>query len=159
MPFGGEKRLENIGERLRVHAATIVADRQHHVIAGDESRIGGAVFLIERDATRFNGHPASAVADGVAGVHAEIGEQLIDLRRVDQHRFERPAGFPPQVDILADQAPQHLEHGFDGFVQVENLGRHGLLAGKGEQLAREIGRAPSGILDLIEVGLQRLSLG
>ncbi len=34
--LGGEERLEEVGQRLLVHAAAVVAHGQQHVLAGDE---------------------------------------------------------------------------------------------------------------------------
>ena len=63
---------------------------------------------------------------------------------------------PGKIDVLADEPPQHLEHARHGLVQVQHLGRDGLLAGKGQQLPGEVGGALGGLLDLLKVGMERL---
>ena len=80
--LGGEKRLEQIVQGLMIHAAAVVADGQQHIIAGDKARVMGAVVLVESDVARFDGDFAS-VRDGVPGVDAEVGQDLVDLRWVD----------------------------------------------------------------------------
>ena len=66
------------------------------------------------------------------------------------------AGLPEQVDILADQAPEHLEHARDGVVEVENLRGDGLLAGEGQKLAGEVGGALGGGSHFVQVLLDRV---
>ena len=63
---------------------------------------------------------------------------------------------PGEVDVLADQPPQHLEHACHGLVQVQHLGRDGLLAGKGQQLPGEVGGALGRLADFLQVGMERL---
>ena len=60
------------------------------------------------------------------------------------------------MDVLADEPLQHLEHVRHGFVQVQDLGGDRLLAGKGQQLTRQVGRAFGGFADFLEVGMERL---
>ena len=65
-------------------------------------------------------------------------------------------GQPGEIDVLADQPPQHLEHALHGLVQVEHLGGDGLLAGKGQQLPGEVGGALGRLPDFLQVGVERL---
>jgi hypothetical protein len=54
-------------------------------------------------------HPGN----GVPGIDKEIGQQLIDLGRIDLYRPELCPGVPEQVDILTDQPLEHIEHVFE----------------------------------------------
>ena len=129
-----------------------------HVVAGDEARVGGAVGLVEGDVFRLDGDLAHA-GDGVPGVDAKVGQNLVDLGGVHLDRPQARARHPDEIDVLADQPPQHLEHARHGVVQVQDLGRDGLLAGKGQQLPGEVGGTLGGLLDLLEVGMERLRRG
>ena len=151
--LGGEEGLENVRDDFRLHAAAVVAHGQHGVAAGRQfagGRAGGDAFR-----AGFQGD-APGRADGVARIDAEVGHGLVELAGIDLHVADVPAGFPDQLDVLADQAAQHAEHAGDGFVEVEHLRRGRLLAREGLQLARERGRAGGGFLDFLEVRVQRL---
>ena len=52
-----------------------------------------------------------------------------------------------QLEMLADQAPQHFLHVGDDVVQVENLRSHDLAPAKGQQLARQRGCLVAGLQD------------
>ena len=108
-----------------------------------------AVGLVEGDRGGLDGDPAG-VADGVAGVDAQVDEDLVDLGRIDAHRRQPPGRQPGEVDVLADEPPDHLEHAGHGGVQVEHPRRRGLPAGKGKQLLGEVG----GALHRLADGLQ-----
>ncbi len=45
--LGGEKRLEDMIQRLFVHAAAVVADGQQDILAGNKSGVVGAVGFVE----------------------------------------------------------------------------------------------------------------
>ena len=82
--FGGEEGLEDVLERLLIHAAAAIGDRQQRVVAGNGSRMVGAVGCVEGGVAGFDGDRAHS-ADGVAGVDAQVGEDLVDLDRVHLH--------------------------------------------------------------------------
>ena len=46
-PLGREERLEQVRQRLLVHAAPVVAHRKQHVLSRHEARVSGAVRLVE----------------------------------------------------------------------------------------------------------------
>jgi len=46
---------------------------------------------------------------------------------------------------------QHFQHPGDGLVQVQDLGRNGLFAGKGQQLSRQASRVMGRLLDFQQV--------
>ena len=153
--LGGEKRFEDLVEGFLVHAAAVVAYGQQHILPGDKPRVIGAVGLVEGGVFRFDGDLADS-GDGVPGVDAQIGQDLVDLGGVHLDRPQVRARQPGEIDVLADQPPQHLEHALHGLVQVEHLGGDGLLAGKGQQLPGQVGGALGGLPDFLEVGMKRL---
>ena len=153
--FGGEERLKEVRHDVGGHAAAIVADGEQHIVAGHGACVVDAVGQIQDGVARLDGDLAGAVdsvsgVDGVAGVDAKVGQGLVDLRRVEFDRPEVCARHPGQVDVLADQALQHLEHAGQGVVQVQPHGRYGLFAGEGEELAGDVGRALGIAADLVE---------
>ena len=96
--------------------------------------------------------------DGVAGVDAEIGQDLVELGGVHLDRGQVGAWLPVKLDALADQAPEHLEHALDRGVDVEHLGHDRLLAGKRQQLAGQVGRTLGGLADLLQVDCDRVAI-
>lgn len=91
----------------------------------------GAVSLVEGNIFRLYGDVA-ATGNGIAGIDAEVDQELVNLRMVDLYRPYFGSGYRSQVDILADQATQHLEHPGNFRIQVDDLGGHSLFPGKGE---------------------------
>ena len=77
-PLGCKEGLEHFVQGFGRHAAAIVADGQHDVVAGDETRAVGAVVLVEADILGFNSHLAH-IFYGVPRIDAQIGQDLIDL--------------------------------------------------------------------------------
>ena len=87
---------------------------------------------------RLDGEPADA-GNRVAGVGGEVGQDLVDLIRIDPDPPRIDAGRPRQLDVFADQAAQHVERRPDSVVQVDYPRRHQLAAGEAEELARDSG--------------------
>ena len=132
-----EERLENVFQHIGSHAGPVIADAERHVPARMESRVRGAVGLVKRDVCRGDRHFADTV-DRIAGVHGQVGEHLIELDRIDVHARHVVAGLPDEVDVLANQPPQHLQHARDGRVDVQHTRSGRLATGVPEQLAREV---------------------
>jgi hypothetical protein len=123
---------------------------------GTDPTCDGAVSFVKGDDTRLDGDLARIV-DGVPGVDAQIGQHLFDLGGVHPDRTQVLARQPGQVDVFADELAQHLEHPLHGLVQIEHLGRHGLLAGKSQELPGEIA-GPSGLLfGYLSASMDRIS--
>ena len=98
-----------------VHAAAIVAYREHHIFTADKTQVNSAICLIEVDVFRLDGdltHPG----DGVPGVDAKIGQNLVDLGGVNLDLPQARSRHPDEINILADQPQQHLEHARHGVV-------------------------------------------
>lgn len=71
---------------------------------------------------------------GVAGIDTQIGQYLVHLAGVHLHRPHAGSRQPGQLNILADQAAQHLQHPRHHVVQIHHLRRDRLLARKRQQL-------------------------
>ena len=84
----------------------------------------------------------------VAGVDGEVHDHLLDLRAVGEHGRQPLVGQHRDLDVLADQPPQHRQQRGGHLAEVERDRVEDLLAGEGQELARELGGALGGALDL-----------
>ncbi len=114
-------------------------------------------MFIERDVGGLDGELA-AVRHGVARIHGQVHDDLLDLSGIGLDGAEFGAGHHDQVDVLADQAREHLQVFGDDFVQVDDLRRQHLLAAEGEQLARKRGGAFGGAGDFLS-GTAKFGVG
>ena len=73
----------------------------------------------------------------VAGIDGEVQNHLLDLARVRNDLPHVIREHAHQVDVLADEAPQHLFHPRDDAIRLEHPRLQHLLAAKREELARE----------------------
>ena len=79
--LGGEERFEDVIERGTVDAGAVVGDGKQNVAAGFVESVFGAEAGVELDVAGFDDHFA-AVGHGVAGVEAEIEQDLMHLRGI-----------------------------------------------------------------------------
>src|SRR5208282_2952926 len=82
---------------------------------------------------------------GVARVHGQVHDDLVDLTWIGTDGSEDGAGNHDQIDVLPDHAGEHLQVLGNHFIQVEHLGSQHLLAAEGQQLPGEGGGALRGI--------------
>src|ERR687892_1742453 len=136
----GEERLERVRLRLRVHAAARVAHLEYDVGPGPHpAGPTGRERLVHVGVRRLDDE-APTVRHGVARVHHEVGDHLLELARVGLDAAEVRLDGGDQLDVLADQAPQHPLHVLHDLVQVEDPWLEHLPAAESEELAREVGR-------------------
>ncbi len=109
-----------------------------------------AVLVVEGEVRRLDGDPAG-VGDRVARVDAQVGQDLVQLRRIDLHLAQIGGRGPHQIDVLADQAFQHAERAGHGLVQVQHDRHGGLVPGERQKLARQIGRAQGRGADALQL--------
>ena len=110
--------------RLLVHAAARVRDRELDVGPGLHGHVARRVLLVELDVGGLDGELAS-LGHGVAGVDHEVHEHLLDLARVGQRQAEVGREHLHEVDVLAEDPPEHLLDPRGDLVQAQ---RHGLQA-------------------------------
>ena len=132
----GEERLEDARLRLVVHSDAGVADGQHDVLARHQRCVRPGKDLVERDVGRLN-RQLAALRHGVARVHRQIHDDLVNLPRVRTQRAEAGSGNHHQIDIFPDHPRQHFQVFGHHFIQVENLRRKHLLAAECQQLPRQ----------------------
>ncbi len=118
----------------------------------------GAVARVKGDRSGLDGDLAG-VGDGVPGVHAQVHQDLIDLGWIDLDRAQTLARDPGQVNVLADQPPNHGQQARHRVVEIKHLGVDGLPAGKAEQLPGEISGPTGCIVDVAQAGVERLLRG
>src|SRR5208282_1307022 len=82
---------------------------------------------------------------GVARVHGQVHDDLVDLTWIGTDGSEDGAGNHDQIDVLPDHAGEHLQVLGNHFIQVEHLGSQHLLAAEGQQLPGEGGGALRGV--------------
>ena len=88
-----------------------------------------------------------AVGHGVPRIDHQIQDHLFDLRRVghDHRRWRELDDF--ELDLGADQPPEHHLHSADDVFERDETRARRLPAAEGEQLAREAGATLHGHLD------------
>ena len=159
--FSGEERLENLPHRVRAHADSGVAYRQRHERTGHGFRVPGGGARIQLRAGSLNRDPP-AIGHGVAGIHHQVHEHLVQLAAIRHHRREVRSELGDDLHVFADQPPQHAFGLVDHAVQVEGPRLGDLLAAEGQQLLGEQGGPRSGRADLFQrfaCGLGQARLG
>ena len=159
--LGGEERLEDVLERFAAHTHAGVAHREHDVAAGHHLR---AVELAEALDLRVLGANLQDTAGGhrVARVDGQVHEHLLDLARVSAGGPQLFTRREEEGHVLADHAVQQGQGGADQRVEVELTQLEHLTSAIGQQLTRELGRAPPRLRDhtgaLAAVGVGQLVL-
>ena len=107
--LGGEKRLEDMFERLAGNAFAIVPHRQHDIGAGNHFRLLGGIFGIEHTVGGFDNQPATA-GHGVAGVDRQIEQGIFQLRLIGFAGPEALSRAHLDLDRFAKRPAQHIGH-------------------------------------------------
>ena len=92
----------------------------------------------------------------VACVHCQVDDDLLELAGVGAQPAKIRRELDHQVDVLADQAAQHLLDVREHVVHIEDGGLQHLAPAEREQLAGEAGGRLSGARDLPHMGAQLL---
>ena len=152
--LGGEERLEGARANLFAHSASLVVDREPNVVSRREAGPHLGAF---RD-RHVLGHDPDGAALGhrVPGVGGEIHQYLFDLPRVGANPVEIRLQHQPDLNVGRDQPGEQLVQPADHVVQVEIAWLQCLLAGKGQQLPRQGGRALGRTPDLLDVRAPRV---
>ena len=116
----GVERLEDLRLRHRTHAAAVIADGKGDIFSRLRLGTFGSFALTQVQVPGADGDRALP-ADGIPGVDQQVGEQLIQLGGIEPGLPVAGTRPPDDLDLLADDAPQHLERLLDGFVEVDGL--------------------------------------
>ena len=137
-----------MGLSIGIHAQTGVADREDHVIAGTDWGVIAGVVFVEGNVGGLNSELA-ARRHGVARVHSEVHDYLINLTSVGADGTQFRGRNHHEIDVLTDHAGEHLEVFSDDFIEIKNFWSKHLLAAEGKQLASKRSctlRSPSDFL-------------
>src|SRR2546428_639605 len=153
--LGREERLEGALPRLLVHAKSRVADLEQHVRAGGRGRMHRNELGVQRDVACRDAQPAAG-RHGISRIDREVDDDLLDLSRVGHDEVELRVERDDELDVLADQTPEHVAHAGDGGVEIEWLPGGRLIAAEREELSRQARGALGGALDLVEALAHRV---
>ena len=92
----------------------------------------------------------AAIRHGIAGVDGEVEQHLLDLAGIDLDAPQIGRQRADELDVLADDAPEHVLERQHRHVEVEHLRHQHLTAAEGQQLARQRGGAIGGALDALQ---------
>jgi hypothetical protein len=97
------------------------------------------------------------VRHGVPRVDDEVHQHLFELALVRAHEPEVRIVGKRERDLLPDQPVQEMRQIGKRIPKVEELGLQSLLAREGQELAHEARRAIGVLVDLLEIGVIRMS--
>ena len=96
--FSSEKGFIDAFQNFRRHTVASIADRQPHMRSWLEFRMRSREDRIHLDCLQTHFEHATSGAHGVFGVHAEIQEYLVYLRRCSQHHANIGLDMLPNLD-------------------------------------------------------------
>ena len=136
-----EKRLEDAGLGLLVHADARIRHGQHDVPtrARFHHHVG-----------RLDGQPPSP-RHRVAGVDRQIDDDLLELPGIRLHSAQVGGEWHGEVNVRSDQPSQQFFGAGQDGPEIHDLGLEHLLAAEREQLAGKGRRALGGFANLIDV--------
>ena len=83
---------------------------------------------------------------------------MLELAGIGSHPTQPRRRNERQLDVLADQTPQHVHHPSHDGVQVEHRGLEDLFPAEGEQLVDQAGRPVARRPDQLNVAPERIIL-
>src|SRR6266550_4974996 len=113
------------------------------------------VFLSKLDRSCFN-RQDTALGHCISGVDHEVHQHLFDLTGIGLNSFKRQIEFGGELNIFANQSPQHLVHIRDHVIKIDRQRLQNLLAAESQQLPSKIGSAIPSLLNLFEVTPERV---
>ena len=154
--LGGEEGFEQPRLRSFVHAAAVIAHRDLRVRSRLHRQVAPRVALVQLYVGRFNGQRA-ALRHGVARIHHQVHQHLFDLSRIRAHHSQVRPQRQLQIDILADQPPQHRGQARHQLIQVQHPGLQDLRPAVSQQLLGQRCRALAGLQDLLRRVMIRIA--
>ena len=147
--LGGEERFKDARKVFGGNAEAGVADGQAHERASPGAVELRADRFIKVSSGSLNDEPA-AFGHGVAGIHREIQQHLIQHAGVgmDAHRLQGKSEL--HLDIGTQNAAQHVGHPGDGLVQIQIAQLQNFLPAEQQQLPRQRRRTLGGDPDLLD---------
>src|SRR5262249_32182460 len=134
-----------------------IADRQQYALPGGQV-CQALLFLLKSNITGLDSQ-LSAVGHRVAGVDDQVHDHLLGLPHVCPDAPAPRVGVQLNVDILPDQAADHVFHAAQQDVQVEHDRGDHLAAAERQQLPRQGGGPLAGSADLGQGRAERVAGG
>ena len=147
--LGGEERLEQAGLGGRIHAGSVIADRQHDVPPGLDRDVAARRSASSSSTLAGLDGQDAALRHGVACIDHQVHKHLFHLPGIGADAAQIGTEHQAQVDILADQPLQHGAETGHQPVQIEHLGLQHLAAAERQQLLGQGGSALPGLHDLL----------
>ena len=138
--LGGEKRIENVAQDLRIHAEARVSDAQADELSHARLRVLLNVLGVNVRGGRADDE-LSASGHRVASVDGQVDDDLFDHAGVGVNRRELTLEIEIQNNVFAERSFEHGSDIADDFVQVQRALLNDLTAAEGQQLTRQVGRA------------------
>ena len=150
-PFlGGEKRLEDLVDRLFVHPPAGIGDGHQAIAAGCAEAVGLAKSIIEFEDLRGNGEGA-APRHGIPGVRGKIHQHLFELVTVGKDRY-RPFGqVGLALDILPDNPADEFFHMRNHAVEIQFALIDYLFSAEEQQILGEVRGLQTGLDDDVDI--------
>ena len=79
----------------------------------------------------------ASVRHGVAGIHDQIHDDLLDIRFVGENAGKVIGQRATKIDVLSNEAPEHIAQTFHSLIQIEDFRLDDLLPTKREKLPRK----------------------
>ncbi len=95
----------------------------------------------------------ASVRHRVARIHQQVHQNLVQLAGIGHHVSQRRAEPGHQLDVFAEQRPEHLLRLSHHLVQIQNLGLRQLLPAEGEEVPRQLGSPFARRANLHQVGV------
>jgi len=132
-----EERLEHVPLGRAIHSNPGIAHGEKHVRPRDDLGMLVRIVDIER---RIRGRDGELAArrHRIARVDDEVHEHLFDLSGIGAHAPEAGCRQRLELDVLTQNALEHLADAGEYFIEIEDLRRQHLLSAEGEHLAREV---------------------
>src|SRR5436309_3340325 len=129
--FGGKEGFEEMGPDLRIHSASGVFHRQHHVWSwlGNDRLFA---MIPPQDNIGCFEKQLAALGHGVARIDGEIHNDLLKLPGISLDYAQPWLQDSEYLDVLAEQPPQHAPYFTDDLVQVQRLRRKHLPTAEGQ---------------------------
>jgi hypothetical protein len=134
----------------RTHAVARVADCNQYVRPGRDAQVLVGVLAAERGVARLDREPAP-LQHRIAGIDREVHDDLTQLAAVGQHRAQDRTGYYRQIDVLADDPPQHTAGVVQQLPHIDERRLEHLLATEREELLGEGGRSRRSFLDSYDI--------
>ncbi len=128
------------------HAHARVLNRQVNVIARFRV-VAGDGLGIEEDVLGLDDELA-AIGHGVTRVDDEVDDYLFELSDFGHDSLEWGGGGGDQLDVFANESPQHSIQIEDDRVEIDRLGLSHLPPCEGQKLAAEVRSSEDCVLDL-----------